>query len=101
MAGFLLARAGVDVLVIERHREFLDDFRGDMIHPSTMEAIDQLGLLSRFLSIPHQRTPQFVVEVGERRFPMVDFSHLPTRRRSSPSCRNGTSSHFIVEDARR
>jgi 2-polyprenyl-6-methoxyphenol hydroxylase-like FAD-dependent oxidoreductase len=55
MLGLLLARAGVDVVVLEKHDDFLRDFRGDTIHPSTMEVLFELGLLEEFLALPHQR----------------------------------------------
>ena len=54
MLGFLLARAGVDVVVLEKHADFLRDFRGDTIHPSTLEIMHELGILDRFLELPHQ-----------------------------------------------
>jgi 2-polyprenyl-6-methoxyphenol hydroxylase-like FAD-dependent oxidoreductase len=55
MLGVLLARAGVDVIILEKHDDFLRDFRGDTIHPSTMEVMFELGLLDEFLALPHQR----------------------------------------------
>ena len=54
MLGLLLARAGVDVVVLEKHADFLRDFRGDTIHPSTLEVMHELGLLEEFLKLPHQ-----------------------------------------------
>src|SRR6201986_5168888 len=54
MCGFLLARAGVDVIVLEKHKDFLRDFRGDTVHPSTLEAMGEWGLLDDFLKLPHQ-----------------------------------------------
>jgi 2-polyprenyl-6-methoxyphenol hydroxylase-like FAD-dependent oxidoreductase len=79
MAGFLLARAGVEVMVIEKHRDFLRDFRGDTIHPSTLEVIDELGLLDPFLKRPHQEVNQIGAQVGRFSVRMGDFSHLPTK----------------------
>lgn len=58
MLGYLLARAGVETVVLEKHADFLRDFRGDTIHPSTMELMAELGLLERFLELPHQRVPE-------------------------------------------
>ena len=58
MLGLLLARQGVEVLVLEKHADFLRDFRGDTIHPSTLEVMHELGLLDEFLSRPHQQTPR-------------------------------------------
>src|SRR3989475_7602838 len=79
MLGLLLARAGVEVLVVEKHADFLRDFRGDTIHPSTLEILHELGLLEDFLKLPHQEVHQLVVQVGEVAVPIADFSHLPTR----------------------
>jgi 2-polyprenyl-6-methoxyphenol hydroxylase-like FAD-dependent oxidoreductase len=77
MLGFLLARAGVDTIVLEKHADFLRDFRGDTIHPSTLEAMHDLGLLDDFLKLPHQEVRQGEVKIGDVTIPMVDFSHLP------------------------
>lgn len=79
MLGFLLARAGVDVLVLEKHADFLRDFRGDTIHPSTLELIHELGLLSEFLSLPHQKVSTIRAVFGDRTLTVADFSHLPTQ----------------------
>jgi 2-polyprenyl-6-methoxyphenol hydroxylase-like FAD-dependent oxidoreductase len=79
MLGFLLARAGIDVTVLEKHKDFLRDFRGDTIHPSTLELMHDLGLLDEFLKLPHQEVSHLTFQVGAERIPMVDFSHLPTR----------------------
>jgi 2-polyprenyl-6-methoxyphenol hydroxylase-like FAD-dependent oxidoreductase len=81
MLGFLLARAGVDVLVLEKHADFLRDFRGDTIHPSTLELMHELGALDEFLKLPHQEVRQLTAQVGETRLTVADFSHLPTRCR--------------------
>jgi 2-polyprenyl-6-methoxyphenol hydroxylase-like FAD-dependent oxidoreductase len=79
MLGLLLARAGIDVIVIEKHADFLRDFRGDTIHPSTMEALNDLGLLDEFLELPHQEARQLATRIGACTIPLADFSHLPTR----------------------
>jgi 2-polyprenyl-6-methoxyphenol hydroxylase-like FAD-dependent oxidoreductase len=79
MLGFLLARAGVDVLVLEKHGDFLRDFRGDTIHPSTLEVMHELGLLEEFLRLPHSKMRQAQGQVGTERIVIADFSHLPTR----------------------
>ena len=78
MAGLLLARAGVDVIVLEKHRDFLRDFRGDTIHPSTLELMHELGLLERFLAEPHTEVREIAVEIGKESFVVGDFSHVPT-----------------------
>jgi 2-polyprenyl-6-methoxyphenol hydroxylase-like FAD-dependent oxidoreductase len=81
MLGFLLARAGVEVLVLEKHADFLRDFRGDTIHPSTLELMHELGLLTEFLARPHQEAMQLTGWVGDAEVTIADFSHLPTRCR--------------------
>jgi 2-polyprenyl-6-methoxyphenol hydroxylase-like FAD-dependent oxidoreductase len=78
MLGFLLARAGVDVVVLEKHADFLRDFRGDTVHPSTLELMHELGLLDEFLKLPHQKIQKLGAQIGSERVAMVDFSHLPT-----------------------
>src|SRR5215471_16168455 len=79
MLGFLLARAGVDVIVLEKHADFLRDFRGDTIHPSTLELIGELGLLDDFLKLPHAKVTSIGAFFGDREFAFADFTHLPTR----------------------
>ena len=81
MLGHLLARAGVDVLVLEKHADFLRDFRGDTIHPSTLELMHELGALADFLKLPHQEVRQLNANVAGERIPIADFSHLPTHCR--------------------
>src|SRR6266404_2626709 len=77
--GFLLARAGVEVVVLEKHADFLRDFRGDTIHPSTLELMHELGLLDDFLKRPHQEARQLRSYFGDTELTIADFSHLPTR----------------------
>ena len=79
MLGLLLARAGVDVLVLEKHADFLRDFRGDTIHPSTLEIIHELGLLEQLLALPHQKAPGINAQFGDLALTVADFSALPTR----------------------
>jgi 2-polyprenyl-6-methoxyphenol hydroxylase-like FAD-dependent oxidoreductase len=79
MLGLLLARAGVPVLVLEKHADFLRDFRGDTIHPSTLELMHELGLLEDFLELPHQEVSRLVAQFGEVTVPVADFGRLPTR----------------------
>jgi 2-polyprenyl-6-methoxyphenol hydroxylase-like FAD-dependent oxidoreductase len=76
--GFLLARAGIEVGVLEKHADFLRDFRGDTIHPSTLEIIWELGLLDAFLALPHSEITQFSGVVNDKVYPFVDLSHVPT-----------------------
>lgn len=79
MLGFLLARAGVRVTVIEKHDDFLRDFRGDTIHPSTLEVMHELGFLEEFLKLPHQQAPKLHAEINGQQATIADFSRLPTR----------------------
>tara|TARA_R110002020_G_scaffold134895_3_gene301263 strand:- start:6972 stop:8189 length:1218 start_codon:yes stop_codon:yes gene_type:complete len=81
MLGFLLARAGVDVVVVEKHPDFLRDFRGDTIHPSTLEVMHELGLSDEFLTLPHTKAPKLSAEMGGRTVTIADFSRLPVRNR--------------------
>jgi 2-polyprenyl-6-methoxyphenol hydroxylase-like FAD-dependent oxidoreductase len=79
MLGFLLARAGVRVVVLEKHADFLRDFRGDTVHPSTLELIYELGLLDEFLKLPHRTIDRLSLQVGNRRIRLIDLTHLPTQ----------------------
>ncbi|HYU79190.1 MAG TPA: FAD-dependent monooxygenase, partial [Vicinamibacterales bacterium] len=78
MLGYLLARAAVPVIVLEKHNDFLRDFRGDTIHPSTLEVIHELGLLEDFLRRPHQELTEVRGVVGDEPVRVADFSHLST-----------------------
>lgn len=79
MLGFLLARVGVRTLVLEKHADFLRDFRGDTIHPSTLEIFAELGLQDELLALPHQKTYHLTAQFGETRVRVADFSRLPLR----------------------
>ncbi|MBL8881416.1 MAG: FAD-dependent oxidoreductase [Hyphomicrobium sp.] len=79
MLGVLLARAGVHVVVIEKHADFLRDFRGDTIHPSTMGVMDELGWLEEFLALPHQRVRELIAQFGAERIKLADFSRLAVK----------------------
>ncbi len=79
MLGLLLARAGLRATVIEKHADFLHDFRGDTIHPSTLEVMAELGFLEDFLKLPHQKAPRLHAEIAGRSATIADFSRLPTR----------------------
>ena len=78
MMGFLLARAGVDVVVLEKHADFLRDFRGDTIHPSTLDVVHELGLLDEFLRRPHDQLRDVALRVGGEQAQIADFRHVPT-----------------------
>jgi 2-polyprenyl-6-methoxyphenol hydroxylase-like FAD-dependent oxidoreductase len=79
MLGFLLARAGVQVVVLEKHADFLRDFRGDTVHPSTLELIHELGLLDEFLKLPHRTIDRLSMQIGKRRIRLIDLTRLPTQ----------------------
>ena len=79
MLGFLLARAGIDVVVLEKHADFLRDFRGDTVHPSTMQVMHELGILDAFLARPHSEIRTLGVQIGDTFLQVADFSHLPTQ----------------------
>ena len=101
MLGFLLARAGVDVAVLEKHNDFLRDFRGDTIHPSTLELIYELGLLEEFLSRPHSELHQVLGQIGDTPVIMADFSHLPTHCKYIAFMPQWDFLDFIADHARR
>jgi 2-polyprenyl-6-methoxyphenol hydroxylase-like FAD-dependent oxidoreductase len=79
MTGFLLARAGIDVVVLEKHSDFLRDFRGDTVHPSTLEVMHELGLLEELLTLPHHEEIQVGGQLGDHFYRIADFSRLPTK----------------------
>jgi 2-polyprenyl-6-methoxyphenol hydroxylase-like FAD-dependent oxidoreductase len=79
MLGLLLARAGLRVVVLEKHRDFLRDFRGDTVHPSTLELMHELGVLDEFLRLPHEKVSEIKAGFGEVSLPVADFSALPVR----------------------
>lgn len=101
MAGYLLARTGIDVTVLEKHGDFLRDFRGDTIHPSTLEVLAELGLLERFLARPHQELKYAEGEVSGRHVRMADFTHLPTRCKFIAMIPQWEFLNLLAEDARR
>jgi 2-polyprenyl-6-methoxyphenol hydroxylase-like FAD-dependent oxidoreductase len=101
MLGLLLARAGVDVVVLEKHADFLRDFRGDTMHPSTLEVMHELGLLEAFLARPHQEARRLSGCVAGTEVPVADFSHLPTRCRFLAFMPQWDFLDFLAEHARR
>lgn len=101
MLGFLLARAGVRVEVLEKHPDFLRDFRGDTIHPSTLEVMHELGILEQFLTLPHQKVTQLAGQVGDFRTVFADFSHLPTRCKFVAFLPQWDFLNFLAEQGRR
>jgi 2-polyprenyl-6-methoxyphenol hydroxylase-like FAD-dependent oxidoreductase len=100
MAGFLLARAGIDVIVLEKHADFFRDFRGDTIHPSTLELMYELGLLDAFLELPHDEVHELSAEIGPDRLPIADFRHLPTHCKYIALMPQWDFLDFIADQAR-
>jgi 2-polyprenyl-6-methoxyphenol hydroxylase-like FAD-dependent oxidoreductase len=101
MLGFLLARAGVSVLVLEKHADFLRDFRGDTIHPSTLEIMSELGLLDEFLQRPHQEVRRLGAQIGDEFVEVADFTHLPTRCRFIAFMPQWDFLDFLAQHAKR
>ena len=99
MLGFLLARAGVEVLVLEKHADFLRDFRGDTVHASTLEIIYEVGLLDEFLKRPHQEVRELAAQIGNETVPISDFTHLPTHCRFIVLMPQWDFLNFIAEKA--
>jgi len=99
MLGFLLARAGIDVVVLEKHADFFRDFRGDTIHPSTLELMHELGLLPSFLKLPHQEARDLEFVFGSSRIRLADFRHLPTHCRFIALMPQWDFLNFLTEQA--
>jgi 2-polyprenyl-6-methoxyphenol hydroxylase-like FAD-dependent oxidoreductase len=101
MLGLLLARAGIDVVVLEKHADFFRDFRGDTIHPSTLEVMYELGILDDFLKRPHQEVRELTGHIGDERIILADFSHLPTHCRFIALMPQWDFLDFLADQARR
>ncbi len=101
MCGLLLARAGVDVWVLEKHKDFLRDFRGDTVHPSTLQILDELGLLESFLARPHDEVREIAAEIGKERFKVADMSRLPGPAKFVALMPQWHFLDFLAEAARR
>jgi 2-polyprenyl-6-methoxyphenol hydroxylase-like FAD-dependent oxidoreductase len=101
MLGFLLARAGVDVIVLEKHADFLRDFRGDTIHPSTLELMHELGLLDEFLKLPHSTASTLKGRYGDLELTIADLRHLPTRCKYIALMPQWDFLNFLASHARR
>ena len=101
MLGLLMARAGVDVLVLEKRADFLRDFRGDTIHPSTLEVMHELGVLERLLTLPHQKVPRINGQFGDLALTVADFSSLSTQCRFVAFMPQWDFLNFLAEEAAR
>jgi 2-polyprenyl-6-methoxyphenol hydroxylase-like FAD-dependent oxidoreductase len=100
VCGFLLARAGIDAVVLEKHADFLRDFRGDTIHPSTLELMYELGILEDFLRHPHQELSQIGAQIDDFKLTVADFSHLPTHCKFVGLMPQWDFLNFIAEKAK-
>ena len=100
MAGYLLARAGIDVVVLEKHADFLRDFRGDTVHPSTMTVLDELDLLGRFLQRPHQRLATLSATINGQTFQLADFRRLKVPAPFIALMPQWEFLNFLAEEAR-
>ena len=101
MLGYLLARAGVRVVVLEKHADFFRDFRGDTVHPSTLELMYELGLLDRFLKLPHQEVETLSAQIGAEHLQMADFRHLPTHCKFIALMPQWNFLNFLAEEGKR
>src|ERR1700731_3790731 len=101
MTGYLLARAGVDAVVLEKHADFFRDFRGDTIHPSTLEVMYELGLLEEFLKLPHQELREIRGIFNGHPVPIADFSHLPTHCKFIAFMPQWDFLNFLADQAKR
>jgi 2-polyprenyl-6-methoxyphenol hydroxylase-like FAD-dependent oxidoreductase len=101
MMGLLLARAGIDTVVLEKHADFLRDFRGDTLHPSTLQAMHELGLLEELLKRPHKPVPQLKAQIGSKELVLADFSRLPTECRFIALMPQWDFLDFLAEQGRR
>ena len=101
MAGLLLARAGVDTIVLEKHGDFLRDFRGDTVHPSTLELMHELGVLEEFLTRPHQQVREIGGDIDGNRVTIADFSHLSTACKFVALMPQWDFLDFLADEARR
>ncbi len=101
MLAYLLARKGIEVTVLEKHENFYRDFRGDTVHPSTLEVLGELGLLQEFLQLPHQRVESVGVVIGNSTFEAADFRHLPTQCRFVALMPQWDFLNFLSDHAKR
>ena len=101
MLGYLLARAGIEVLVLEKHADFLRDFRGDTVHPSTLEVMHELGLLEEFLKRPHQKVAQVRARIGGDHIMLGDMAYLRTQCRFMALMPQWDFLDFLAQQGRR
>jgi 2-polyprenyl-6-methoxyphenol hydroxylase-like FAD-dependent oxidoreductase len=99
MLGYLLARAGIEVIVLEKHADFFRDFRGDTIHPSTIQLMYELGILDEFLKVPHQEVKQMIGQFNGIDIKMADFTHLPVKKKVLGLMPQWDFLNFLLEQA--
>jgi 2-polyprenyl-6-methoxyphenol hydroxylase-like FAD-dependent oxidoreductase len=100
MLGYLLARAGISVTLLEKHADFFRDFRGDTVHPSTLEILYELGILDEFLKLPHQKVRTLTGQIGDTTLRLADFSHLPVHCKFIALMPQWDFLNFLAEKAR-
>jgi len=100
MLGYLLGRAGIDTCVLEKHADFLRDFRGDTVHPSTLQIMHELGLLEEFLKLPHSEIRNISAAIGERSYRIADFRHIPAACRYIAIMPQWDFLNFLAEKGR-
>jgi 2-polyprenyl-6-methoxyphenol hydroxylase-like FAD-dependent oxidoreductase len=100
MLGYLLGRAGIETCVLEKHADFLRDFRGDTVHPSTLQVMHELGLLEEFLKLPHSEIHSISAEIGERSYRIADFRHIPAACRYIAIMPQWDFLNFLAEKGR-
>src|SRR6516164_5268224 len=100
MLGYLLARAGVEVVVLEKHADFLRDFRGDTVHPSTLETMHELGILQPLLKQPHRRVAKVRGRIGDTQILLSDMTRLPTHAKFMVLMPQWNFLNFLAEQAR-
>src|SRR6266566_6042444 len=101
MLGFLLARAGIEVTVLEKHADFFRDFRGDTVHPSTLEILYELGIVDEFLKLPHSEVRKLTGQIGDTTLTLGDFSHLPTHCKFLVLMPQWDFLNFLADQARK
>src|SRR5579871_3289524 len=101
MLGFLLGRAGIDVIVMEKHADFLRDFRGDTVHPSTLRLFDELGLLEDFLKLPHSEVRTLSGLIGDKSYRIANFRHVPGRCKFTALVPQWDLLNFLVDKGKK
>ncbi len=101
MLGYLMGRAGVETVVLEKHGDFLRDFRGDTVHPSTLDIMSELGLIEDFLKHPHSEIREIAVEIGQDHIKVADFTRIPGQNKFMATMPQWDFLNFLAENAKR